>query len=65
MILMRVGLVEISKKDPSCYVLTQKGINYRNQFRSFMSMMERDLESIDIKNISQREIMANVRMKTS
>ena len=63
MILMNVGLVERSKKDPSCYIITQKGISYRNQFKSFMSMMERDMQSLDIKNISHRGLMADLKMK--
>ena len=63
MILMHVGLVEISKKDPACYIITQKGISYRNQFKSFMSMMERDMQSLDIKNISHRGLMADLKIK--
>jgi len=62
-LMIRVGLVEQSKKDPTYYVITQKGINYRNQFYSFVSMMEQDLESINLKNNGPKEILADLKMR--
>ena len=61
-IMIHVGLVEISKKDPSFYVITQKGIDYRGQFNSFVSMMESDLEKLNVSN-APREILASLKMK--
>jgi len=58
---MRVGLVEISRKDPSFYVITQKGIGYRSQFNSFVSMMEKDLEKLN--HNESHEILASLKMK--
>jgi len=61
-IMIRVGFVEISKEDPSFYIITQKGVNYRSQFNSFVSMMEKDLEKLNAKNTPQ-EILASLKMK--
>ena len=60
-IMMRVGLVGISKKDPSFYIITQKGIVYRSQFNSFVSMMEKDLEKLNHND--SHEILASLKMK--
>ena len=60
-IMMRVGLAEISKKDPTFYIITQKGIDYRKQFNSFVSLMEKDLEMLN--NNAPREILASLKMK--
>lgn len=60
-IMMRVELVEISKKDPSFYVITQKGVAYRHQFNSFVSMMEKDLEKLN--HNESHEILASLKMK--
>ena len=62
-IMIKVGLVERSKKDPSYFVITQKGVSYRNQFNSFVHMVERDLESSGIKIASPREVV--LELKTS
>lgn len=62
-IMMSIGIVEISKRDSSFYIITQKGINYRNQFNSFVSIMEKDLEKFDFKS-SPNEIIAALKMKT-
>ena len=63
-IMMHIGLVEISKKDPSFYVITPKGVDYRSQFNSFVSMMEKDIEKLNIKNTPQ-EILASLKMKVA
>lgn len=62
-LMIHVGLVEKSKKDPTHYMITQKGINYRNQFYSFVSMMENDLESIHLKNNGSMEIIADLKLR--
>src|SRR3989304_144995 len=62
-VMMYVGLVEISKKDPTLYVITQKGITYRNQFHSFISVMERDLESFQMKNNGPKELIADLKTR--
>ena len=58
-----VGLVEKSKKDSSYYVITQKGIEYRNQFHSFVSIMEKDLANFDMKTDSPKELLADLKMR--
>ena len=62
-LMIHVGLVEKSKKDPTHYTITQKGINYRNQFYSFVSMMENDLESFKMNNVGPKEILADLKMR--
>ena len=62
-IMLHVGLVEVSKKDSSFYTVTEKGIKYRNQFNSFASLMEKDLEHITIHNMDAREIIADLKMR--
>ena len=58
-----VGLVDRSKEDPSYIVITQKGINYRNQFHSFVSIMEKDLEKFNMKSNDPKEILAELKMR--
>jgi predicted transcriptional regulator len=62
-IMLYVGLVEVSKKDSSFYTITEKGIKYRNQFNSFASLMEKDLEHITIHNMDAQEIIADLKMR--
>src|SRR3989304_3280906 len=62
-VMMYVGLVEISKIDSSLYTITQKGIMYRNQFHSFISVMEKDLESFSMKNNGPKELISDLKMR--
>jgi len=62
-LMIYVGLVEQSKKDPVYYTITQKGITYRNQFNSFVSMMENDLKSFDIKNNDPKQLITHLKMR--
>jgi len=62
-IMLYVGLVEVSKKDSSYYTVTQKGLMYRNQFNSFASLMEKDLENITIKHGDIQELIADIKMR--
>ncbi len=62
-VMIYVGLVEISKKNSALYVITQKGITYRNQFHSFISIMERDLESFLMKNYCPKELIADLKIR--
>ena len=56
-------LVEKSKQDDSYYTITQKGINYRNQFKSFVTMMEKDLENLSLHENVPAQILAKLKTK--
>lgn len=62
-VMTNVGLVEQSKNDPTLYAITQKGVNYRNQFHSIISIMERDLQSFQMKSCAPKELIANLKTK--
>ncbi len=62
-IMTEVGLVEKSNEDQSFYVITQKGIKYRNQFNSFAQMIESDLDKIYQKGKNSAEYMENIKVK--
>jgi len=62
-IMQQVGLVEKSSEDKSFYVITQKGIKYRNQFNSFASMIETDLSTIYQKGKNSAESLENIKVK--
>ncbi len=63
LIMTKVGLVEKSNEDQSFYVITQKGIKYRNQFNSFAQMIESDLDKIYQKGKNSTEYMEDVKIK--
>ena len=54
-------LVEKSENDPSLYIITPKGINYRAQFHSIISALQKDKESFQMKNIATKEIMTEIK----
>ena len=56
---MDVGLVERSSKDPSFYVVTEKGVKYRNQYNSFVNLMEEDLQKISVKSTISKQFLNN------
>ena len=60
--MMYVRLVERSHKDPSFFVITQKGIKYRNQFNSFMSMMETDVQNISLQDSNSKQLLENLNL---
>ena len=62
-IMQEVGLVEKSTEDSSFYVITQKGIKYRNHFNSFVNMMEEDLSKISDQNIKSKEFLENIKIR--
>ena len=62
-VIMYVGLVERSTEDPSYYVITQKGISYTNQFRNFISIMEKDLEKLDLRTGNTKELLAELKSR--
>jgi len=64
-IMISVRLVEKSKEDPTYYVITQKGIQYRNQFRNFVSLMENDLKNINDTNADPLQVIANLRVHST
>jgi len=57
------GLVEKSKQDSSFYVISQKGIEYRNQFQSFVSVMEKDMVDYLSNKADSKEILADLKMR--
>jgi len=63
-IMLYVGLAARSNKDPSFYVITQKGIKYRDQFHSFVSMMEKDMENISLRTFEPNQVLANLKLGT-
>ena len=62
-IMLSVGLVEVSKKDSSFYTITEKGLKYRNQFQSFVSVMEKDMEAITVQHGDARKLIADLKMR--
>ena len=62
-IMLYVGLVQVSKLDSSYYTITQKGLMYRNQFNSFTSLMEKDLENITVQHGDVQKLIADLKMR--
>ena len=62
-IMTEVQLVEKSSEDKTFYIITQKGIKYRNQFNSFAQMIETDLAKIYEKGKNSAEYMENIKVK--
>lgn len=62
-VMMHVGLVEKSKQDSSFFVITQKGIEYRNKFNSFVTIMETDLKNFEMRNSFPKELLADLKMR--
>jgi len=60
-IMIYVGLVGRSEEDPTFFVITQKGIKYRNQFQSFVSLMENDMKKITLQTIETKQVLANLK----
>jgi len=54
-LMMDVGLVERSSSDPSFFVVTEKGVKYRNQYNSFVTLMEEDLQKISVKSTLSKQ----------
>ena len=61
-IMQNVGLVAKSNENPSLFVITQKGIKYRNQFNSFMAMMEQDVQNISIQGSNSKQLLQNLNL---
>ncbi len=58
-----VGLVEKSSDDHSFFVITQKGIKYRNQFNSFAHMIENDLNKVYQKGKNSADYLENIKVR--
>ena len=58
-LMMDVGLVERSSKDTSFFVVTEKGVKYRNQYNSFVNLMEEDLQKISVKSDISKQFQNN------
>ena len=63
LIMKAAGLVELSRKDPSLYRITEKGVNYRNQFNSFISLMDDDLQNIPDYKKDPKTLLENLKLK--
>ena len=63
LIMQAAGLVERSQKDPSLYRITEKGIKYRNQFNSFVSMMDDDFQNIPDYKKDAKILLENLKLK--
>ncbi len=61
--MMDVGLVERASTDPSFFVVTEKGVKYRNQYNSFVNLMEEDLQKISNKSTISKQFQNNLRLK--
>ena len=62
-IMIEVGLVERSHEDQSFYIITQKGVEFRNQFNSFAQLIESDLVKIYQKGKNSAEYMESLKVK--
>ena len=62
-IMQEVGLVERSQNPPSFYKITEKGVKYRNQFNSFVSMMEDDFQNIPDYKKDPKTLLENLKLK--
>ncbi len=62
-IMIEVGLVGKSTEDQSFYIISQKGIKYRNQFNSFASMIEDDLNKIQQRRKNSTDYLENIKVK--
>ncbi len=60
---MDVGLVERSSKDSSFFVVTEKGVKYRNQYNSFVNLMEEDLQKISVKSNISKQFQNNFKQR--
>ena len=58
-----VGLVEKSSSDPSLYKITEKGVKYRNQFNSFMNMMDDDIQRAASEKGDSKQLLENLKLK--
>ena len=63
-LMQQVGLVEKSNIDISYYTITQKGIKYRTHFKSFMSMMEDDLEQLQLDDKHPFQLVQQLKQKS-
>jgi predicted transcriptional regulator len=62
-IMQDVGLVEKSTSDKSLYMITEKGVKYRNQFNSFMNMMEEDIQRAASQKEDSKQLLENLKLK--
>ena len=63
-LMQQVGLVGKSDVDITFYTITQKGIKYRNHFKSFMSMMEDDLEQLQLDDKHPFQLVEQLKQKS-
>jgi len=61
--MMDVGLVKRSSSDPSFFVITEKGAKYRNQYNSFVNLMEEDLQKISVNSTISKQFQNNFRLR--
>ena len=58
-----VGLVEKSSTDRSLYKITEKGVKYRNQFNSFVNMMEEDIQRVASQKEDSKQLLGNLKLQ--
>ena len=63
LIMQEVGLVERLTNVTSLYRITEKGVKYRNQFNSFVSMMDDDLQNIPDYKKDSRTSLESLKLK--
>jgi len=61
--MQNVGLVEKSSSDKSLYMITEKGVKYRNQFNTFMNMMEEDILRVASQKEDSKYLLENLKPK--
>ena len=49
-IMESLKLVKQSEKDPSLYIITQKGIDFSNHYEKLIDIIEIDLKKLDINS---------------
>ena len=62
-IMQQVGLVKKMENGQSLYMITEKGVKYRNQFNSFVSMMEDDFEKVPEYKKDSKTLLENLKIK--
>lgn len=61
--MIHIGLVDKSKDNPILYSITQKGIDFRNQFHTVISIVEKGFPLEQKKDFANKEITVNLTTK--
>ena len=63
LIMQEVGLVERLHTDLSLYRITEKGVRYRNQFNSFVNLMEEDIQKMNDHKKDSKTLLESIKLK--